>query len=101
MMRPVITDRRIRVERRLFDVHGRLERARAELALAEEQLLALAEAADEARIRMLVSETPLADRAWSEARRHVEVMERSCEATKSTIGDLETAQDELIAQLVI
>ncbi len=100
-MRPGLTDRRQRVERRLFDVHARLERARAELALAEEQLLVLGEAADEARIRMLVSETALANREWSEARRHAEVMERSRDATKATISELERAQDELLAQLVL
>lgn len=82
-------------------MHARLERARAELALAEEQLHALAEAADEARIRMLVSETPLANREWGEARRHAEVMERSRDATRAAVVELEKAQDELLSQLVL
>jgi hypothetical protein len=100
-MRPGLTDRRQRVERRLFDVHARLERARAELALADEQLHALAETADELRIRMLVSETALANREWSDARRHAEVMERSRDASRAAVAELERAQDELLAQLVI
>jgi hypothetical protein len=100
-MRPGLTDRRQRVERRLFDVSARLERARAELALAEEQLLVVGEVADDARIRMLVSETALANRAWDDARRHVEVMERSRDAARQVVTDLERSQDELLSQLVI
>jgi hypothetical protein len=50
------------VERRLMDVSKRLRKAREELAVADEQFNALAEVADEARIRSLVSETPLAAR---------------------------------------
>lgn len=100
-MRPGLTDRRQRVERRLFDVHARLERARAELALADEQLVVFADAADEARVRMLVSETALAHREWNEAHRHAEVMERSRDAAKQAVVELERAQDELLTQLVL
>jgi len=42
-----------------WDVHARLVRARQELAVAEEQLDVFLETAEEARIRSLVSETPL------------------------------------------
>ena len=38
------------VERRLMDVSRRLRKTREELAIADEQLMALAEAADEARL---------------------------------------------------
>ncbi len=100
-MRHGTSDSRQRVERRLFDVHARLERARAELALADEQLAALEEAASDARTRMLVSETPLADREWNDARRHAEVMERSRDAARHAVADLERAQDELLARLVV
>ncbi len=92
---------RQRVERRLFEVHARLERARAELELADEQLAALADAAEEAKIRMLVAETPLAEREWHEARRHAEVMARSRDAARSRVAELERAQDELLSQLVV
>ena len=59
--------KRDEVERRLLEVHARLVRARQELAVAEEQLDVFLETADEARIRSLVSETPLADRDWQDA----------------------------------
>ena len=82
-------------------MHARLERARAELALAEEQLSAFEETAEDARTRMLVSETPLADREWNEARRHAEVMQRSRDGARQAVAELERAQDELLSRLVI
>ena len=48
---------RVLIERRLMDVAQRLKRAREELAVIDDQLAALSDAADEARIRSLVSET--------------------------------------------
>jgi hypothetical protein len=88
------------VERRLIEVNSRLKRVREELVVVDEQLAALAEAADEARIRYLVSETPLADRELREARRHADAMARSRAAVVDSITELERAQDELLDRLV-
>jgi hypothetical protein len=88
------------IERRLTDVTARLKRARTELLVLDEQLAALAEAADEARVRALVSETPLADKEHQEAQRHADAMARSRAALASSIADLERAQDELLDRLV-
>lgn len=82
-------------------MHARLERARAELALAEEQLSAFEETAEDLRTRMLVSETPLADKEWNEARRHAEVMLRSRDAARQAVVELEHARDELLSRLVV
>ncbi len=46
------------VEKRLSQSAERLKRLRAELEVVDEQLLFFTEAADEARLRALVSETP-------------------------------------------
>ena len=62
------------VERRLTEVSKRLARVRDELAVVDEQARALADAADDARVRALVSETPLAARESQEASRHAEAM---------------------------
>jgi hypothetical protein len=62
------------IERRLTDVTERLRRARQELGVLDEQLMALSDAADDARIRALVSETPLADKEHHEAQRHADAM---------------------------
>jgi hypothetical protein len=91
---------RVLIERRLFDVAQRLKRAREELAVIDEQLAVLSDAADEARIRSLVSETPLSNREYGEARRHADAMARSRRAVESEVVELQTAQDELLDRLV-
>jgi len=91
---------RLSIERRLFDVAQRLKRAREELAVIDEQLAVLSDAADEARIRSLVSETPLSNREYAEAQRHADAMARSRRAVESEVVELQTAQDELLDRLV-
>lgn len=68
--------------------------------MLEEQLAALADDADEARIRALISETPLADREHESARRHFDAMARSREDLRSSIASLERSQQELLDRLV-
>ena len=87
---------RIFVERRLRQVHARLIRARQELAVLEEQLAAASEAADDARIRSLVSETPLAAHEYGEVQRQVDAMARARDAMVADVNDLERHQDALI-----
>ncbi len=89
------------IERRLTEVHRRLQRAREELAVIDEQLAALAEAADEARLRALVSETPVAEVEHRDAQRHADAMARSRAAVLQSIAELERAQDELLDRLQI
>jgi len=88
------------VERRIFEVSKRLRRARDELAVADEQLSALAEAADEARIRSLVSETPLAVKESQEATRNAEAMQGARDSLVSQVKRLEAELDELLDKLV-
>jgi hypothetical protein len=89
------------IERRLTDVSARLKHAREELAVLDEQLAVLVEHADEARLRALVSETPLANKEYHEAQRHADAMARSRTAALASIGDLQKAQNELLDRLVI
>lgn len=93
--------RRSMVERSLRDVHTRLVRARAELAVLDEQLAVLNDAADDARIRCLVSETPLATHEYTDAQRHADAGNKARAALLGTIGELERRQDELLGQLVV
>jgi len=76
-------------------------KARQELAIVEEQLLQFNETADDARIRSLVSETPLADQECREARKHAEAMQRGRDAAEARVAELERAQDDLLAKLVV
>ena len=88
------------VERRLADVGARLKQLREELAVSDEQLGHLAEAADDARLRSLVSETPLADREHHDAQRHAEAMHRHRADVLDQITRLEQTQDELLDRLM-
>jgi len=87
------------LERRLREVSERLKQLRAELVLTDEQVAHFHDAADEARIRALVSETPIADREHHEAQRHADAYERHRSEVLSSIEQLERRQDELLDRL--
>ena len=80
-------------------VGERLKQLRAELVITDEQMVQFAETADDARLRALVSETPLADRDHHEAQRHADAMGKHRAEVLSTIEQLEQRQDELLDRL--
>ena len=88
------------LEQRLTDVSERLVQLRRELSVADEQLAHFTDEADEARLRALVSETPLADREHREAQRHADVMNRHRATLLTEIAELEQAQDDLLDRLI-
>ena len=88
------------IERRLRDVSDRLKAVSRDLAVAEEQLTHLAEEADEARLRALVSETPVAEQEHHEAERHADAMRRHHADLLAELRQLETTQDDLLDRLV-
>ena len=91
---------RRQVERRLREVGQRLQQLREELRIADEQLIPLSEAADDARLRALVSETPVAEREHREAARHAESMRTHRASVAAEIDRLERTQDELLDRLL-
>lgn len=90
---------RFLLERRIRDVHARLVRARGELAVLEEQLAVVTDEAEEARLRSLVSETPLAAHDYAEVRRHADAMQRARDALRASVEDLSRRRDELLAHV--
>lgn len=88
------------LERKLSEVTERLRLQREELAVAEEQLAFFMEGADDARLRALVSETPLADREHHEAQRHADAMARHRNRLVEQITELESVQDRLLERFV-
>ena len=92
MSRPVI-------ERRLTEVGERLQRLRADLAVAEEQLAHLTADAEDARVRSLVSETAQSGSFHRDAERHARAMERHRDDVMADIARLEAAQDELLDRM--
>ena len=91
---------RRQIERRLTEVGARLRALREEIAVADEQLLYLDEAADDARLRALVSETPLSGREHQEAARHAEAMRSHRSKVSEQIERLERDQDDLLDRLM-
>ena len=87
------------LQRRLIDVSDRLKRLRAELAVADEQCAFLDAEAEDARLRALVSETPLADAEPHEMRRHADAQGRQRDALRRSIGELEQEQDNLLDRM--
>jgi len=92
---------RTTLERRLSDAHDRLVRARAELAILDEQMVVVNEIADDTRLRALVAETPLASKEYDEANRHATVMLQNRSALVEQIDELERRRSELLDQLVV
>jgi predicted nucleic acid-binding Zn-ribbon protein len=90
---------RATLERRLTEINVQLRDLRHELAVADEQLAHFADEADDARLRSLVSETPLAEREHRIAARHAEAMERHRSEVVADIGRLEQQQDDLLDRL--
>lgn len=88
------------MEKRLSASSERLKRLRSELQVIDEQMASLVDAADETRLRALVSETPLADREHQEARKHADAMARQRERVVAAISELERSRDELLDRLL-
>jgi len=87
------------LERRLVETGQRLKRLRVDLQVAEEQLSHFAEEAEDARIRSLVSETPLAGQEHREASKHAESMRRHRESLLKEIARVEDLQNQLLDQM--
>ena len=87
------------LKKKLADTSLRLRQLREELKVAEEQLLHFSDEADEARLRSLVSETPLADQKHREANKHAESMRKHKNMLQIEIERVEALQDELLDQM--
>jgi hypothetical protein len=87
------------LERRLRSIGRRIAQVREEIAVADEQLEHFTTDADDARIRALVSETPISDVEHRQAERHAAAMARHREELIETIARLEREQDELLDKI--
>jgi hypothetical protein len=88
------------LERKLSRGVTLLKELREELGVVDEQLACLGEAADDARLRALVSETPVAGQEYHEAQRHADAMAGHRAELLARIERLERAQDELLDRLL-
>ncbi|HEY5266800.1 MAG TPA: hypothetical protein VIJ40_08310 [Acidimicrobiales bacterium] len=86
------------VKRRLDDVQRQLSQARESLAVLEEQVAVWNDALEDARIRALVSETPLQSKEYDELSRHVVVANTEMARRAQEVRELMTARDELLQE---
>jgi len=86
------------VKRRLVDVQRQLAQARESLAVLEEQVEVWNDALDDARIRALVSETPLQSKEYDELSRHVMVANAEMVRRSGEVRELLAARDELLRE---
>lgn len=84
---------------RLAALSDEIAKLRTEIAILEEQHAFVAEAAEDARIRALVSETPLADREYRTAREDAERTAASLAEAKAALERLRREQDGLLERL--
>jgi hypothetical protein len=90
----------VNITRSLADLGDRLARARQDLRIAEEQLLFQTDVVEDARTRMLVSETPLAERDFRTARDDLERLDRQRARLAVEIADLQREQDRLLDRMI-
>lgn len=83
-------------KRRLEDVQRQLSIARESLNVLEEQVAVWNDALDDARIRALVSETPLQAHDYAELSRHVAVANAEMNRRADEVRELRQARDELL-----
>lgn len=88
------------VRDRLRALSEEIERMRTELAIADEQVAFQADVAADARLRAIVSETPLAERESREAHEDLARLQRAREETAARIEALREEQDRLLERLI-
>jgi len=85
-------------KRHLEDIQRRLGAARESLKILEEQVLVWNDALDDARIRSLVSETPLQAAEYSELSRHVVAANAELQRRSAEVRGLMAERDGLLRE---
>ncbi|MFN2388713.1 MAG: hypothetical protein ABR575_03785 [Actinomycetota bacterium] len=88
------------IQRTLAQIGERLTKARDDLRIVEEQLVFQQDVLEEAETRMLVSETPLADREHRIARDDYERLARQRAEAQRLIDELQAEQDGLLDRML-
>ena len=88
------------LQRTLSELTERITRARDDLHIIEEQLLFQMDVVEEAKTRMLVSETPLSERDHREARDDCQRLVRQREQALGDIAELQKEQDRLLDRML-
>jgi hypothetical protein len=90
----------MQIQRNLSDLGERLSRAKEDLRIVEEQLLYQMDVLEDAKTRMLVSETPIADREFQIARADHERLVSERARVNDDIAELQREQDRLLDRML-
>ena len=88
------------IEKSLAEIGDRLNKARNNLRIVEEQVLFQMDVMEDAKTRALVSETPLADREFRVARDDHDRLIRQREEVQRDILELQKEQDRLLDRML-
>ena len=88
------------IHKSLSSLSTELDRARQELHIVEEQIIFQMDVAEEERTRMLVAETPLAERNYRIARDDLERMQKERRRISTDIDRLRAEQDRLLDRML-
>lgn len=88
------------IERSLAEIGDRLTKARNDLRIVEEQVLFQMDVVEETKTRMLVAETPIADREYRIARDDYDRMVRQRAEVNREIAELQHEQDRLLDRML-
>lgn len=90
----------MKISKKLDHLGERLAAARQELQVALEQLSFQNEVTDEAETRMVVSQTPLADREFKETQQDLERHKRFVATLQTEIDELLQQRDKLLEEML-
>ena len=88
------------IQKSLSQLGERITRAREDLRIVEEQLLFQMDVLEEAKTRMLVAETPLADREFRVAREDHDRLVEERKRVNLEIEELQREQDRLLDRML-
>ena len=88
------------IEKSLAEIGDRLNKARNDLRIVEEQLLFQMDVVEETKTRALVAETPLADREYRMARDDHDRLVKQRDEVQRDILDLQKEQDRLLDRML-
>jgi hypothetical protein len=89
----------VNITTRLSALSGEIAEEQTQLRILDEQVTFQQEVAEEARIRALVAETPLADRESREAADDLRRLTRSREESLDRLAALRAEQDALLERM--
>ena len=91
---------KVQIERKLRNVSDQLRSLREELEVSDQQFRQLDDEADDARLRSLVSETPVAAKEHRQAANQLAKLENHRQGVAADIAKHEAKSDELLDQMM-